>query len=64
MIIRKLEADHPDFTFRIETVEEGRKYLIFLKPVSIDKAAFDTLGLVTEVSGVGLRVFNAAASIK
>ena len=64
VIIRKLEADHPDFTFRIETVEEGRKYLIFLKPVSIDKAAFDTLGLVTEVSGVGLRVFNAAASIK
>ena len=62
--IAKLQADRPDFAFRIETVEAGRKYLILLKPVSSDKAAFAVLTLVADVSGVGPRVFKAAASVK
>lgn len=62
--VKRLEAAHPDFAIRIEAVEPGREYLIHLKPVSDGKAAVAVLKLVTDVSGVGERVFSVFATVK
>ena len=64
VIVTKLEGYRPNFAFRIETVEPGRKFLILLRPVTSEKAAFAVLGLVTDVNGAGQRVFKVAASVK
>ena len=64
LTIEKLEAVHSDFVTRIETVEPGRRYLIHLKPVSSGKATVAVLKLVTDVGGVGQRIFSVFATVK
>ena len=61
--IERLEAAHPDFAIRIEAVEPGREYRIHLKPVSGGRAAAVVLKLVTDVSGVGERIFSIFATV-
>ena len=64
LTIEKLEAVHSDFVTRIETVEPGRRYLIHLKPVSSGKETVAVLKLVTDVGGVGQRIFSVFATVK